>query len=59
MIWHRSICLGTCGVLTFGIKGGRDASIKFMDNLKFVAIVTHVADAVHVCYILQVTLIDR
>ncbi len=36
---------GTCGVLTFGIKGGRDASIKFMDNLKFVAIVTHVADA--------------
>lgn len=34
---------GTCGVLTFGIKGGRDASIKFMDNLKFVAIVTHVA----------------
>ena len=36
---------GTCGVLTFGIKGGREASIKFMDNLKFVAIVTHVADA--------------
>ena len=36
---------GTCGVLTFGIKGEREASIKFMDNLKFVAIVTHVADA--------------
>lgn len=36
---------GTCGVLTFGIKGGREESIKFMDNLKFVAIVTHVADA--------------
>lgn len=36
---------GTCGVLTFGIKGGREASIKFMDNLKFIAIVTHVADA--------------
>lgn len=36
---------GTCGVLTFGIKGGREASIKFMDSLKFVAIVTHVADA--------------
>lgn len=36
---------GTCGVLTFGIKGGRDASIKFMDSLKFIAIVTHVADA--------------
>ncbi len=36
---------GTCGVLTFGIKGGREASIRFMDHLKFVAIVTHVADA--------------
>jgi len=35
---------GTCGVLTFGIKGGREASIKFMDSLKLVAIVTHVAD---------------
>ena len=36
---------GTCGVLTFGLKGGRDASVKFMDSLKMVAIVTHVADA--------------
>lgn len=36
---------GTCGVLTFGIKGGREESIKFMDSLKFIAIVTHVADA--------------
>lgn len=36
---------GTCGVLTFGIKGGREASIRFMDSLKFIAIVTHVADA--------------
>ncbi len=36
---------GTCGVLTFGLKGGRDVSVKFMDSLKFVAIVTHVADA--------------
>lgn len=34
----------TCGVLTFGIKGGREESIKFMDNLKLVCIVTHVAD---------------
>ena len=34
-----------CGVLTFGIKGGREQSIKFMDSLKLVAIVTHVADA--------------
>lgn len=36
---------GTCGVITFGIKGGRDESIRFMDNLKMIAIVTHVADA--------------
>ena len=31
--------------MTFGIKGGRDVSIKFMDSLKLAAIVTHVADA--------------
>lgn len=36
---------GTCGVITFGLKGGRDASVKMMDNLKMIAIVTHVADA--------------
>jgi len=36
---------GSCGVISFGIKGGRDESIKFMDSLKFIAIVTHVADA--------------
>ncbi|MGM9971341.1 MAG: O-acetylhomoserine aminocarboxypropyltransferase/cysteine synthase family protein [Anaeroplasmataceae bacterium] len=36
---------GTCGVLAFGVKGGRKAAIKFMDSLKFIAIVTHVADA--------------
>ena len=35
----------SCGVVTFGLKGGRDTSIKFMDNLKLAAIVTHVADA--------------
>jgi len=34
-----------CGVMAFGIKGGRDESIKFMDALKFIAIVTHAADA--------------
>ena len=34
-----------CGVLTFGIKGGREKSIQFMDSLKLVCIVTHVADA--------------
>ncbi|MDD6207011.1 MAG: aminotransferase class I/II-fold pyridoxal phosphate-dependent enzyme [Clostridiales bacterium] len=36
---------GTCGVLCFGLKGGRDVSIRFMDHLKLAAIVTHVADA--------------
>ena len=36
---------GTCGVITFGVKGGRDACVKMMDALKMVAIVTHVADA--------------
>lgn len=36
---------GTCGVITFGLKGGREESIKMMDSLKLVAIVTHVADA--------------
>ncbi len=36
---------GTCGVLTFGLKGGRSAAVEMMDKLKMVAIVTHVADA--------------
>ncbi len=36
---------GSCGVIAFGLKGGRDVSIKFMDNLELAAIVTHVADA--------------
>ena len=36
---------GTCGVITFGVKGGRDACVKMMDSLKMIAIVTHVADA--------------
>ena len=34
-----------CGVLTFGLMGGRDRSVKFMDSLKMIEIVTHVADA--------------
>ncbi len=36
---------GTCGVMCFGIKGGRNASVKFMDNLKLISIETHVADS--------------
>ena len=40
---------GTCGVVSFGIKGGRDAATTFMDSLKLAAIVTHVADARTCC----------
>ena len=36
---------GTCGVISFGVKGGREAATKFMDSLKLAAVVTHVADA--------------
>lgn len=35
---------GSCGVISYGIKGGREAAIKFMDSLKLAAIVVHVAD---------------
>ena len=37
---------GSCGVMAFALKGGRDVDNKFMDSLKFVTIETHVAD----CY---------
>ena len=40
---------GTCGVVSFGIKGGREAATKFMDSLKLAAIVTHVADTRSCC----------
>ena len=36
---------GTCGVLAFGLKGGRSESIAFMDKLKLASIATHVADS--------------
>lgn len=36
---------GTCGVISFGLKGGRAAASEMMDKLKLAAIVTHVADA--------------
>jgi O-acetylhomoserine (thiol)-lyase len=39
---------GTCGVMAFGLKGGRDFSIRFMDSLKLIGIATHVADC-HSC----------
>lgn len=40
---------GSCGVVSFGIKGGRKAAETFMKNLKLVAIETHVADARSCC----------
>ena len=36
---------GSCGVIAFGLKGGREIATQFMDKLKLAAIVTHVADA--------------
>lgn len=35
---------GSCGVVSFGIKGGREAATKFMDSLQMASVVTHVAD---------------
>ncbi len=40
---------GTCGVVSFGVKGGRAAAEKFMKHLKVAAIETHVADARTCC----------
>ena len=40
---------GSCGVVSFGLKGGRDAASVFMKNLKLAAIETHVADARTCC----------
>lgn len=36
---------GSCGVIAFGLKGTKEEAIKFMDSLKMICIVTHVADA--------------
>lgn len=36
---------GSCGVMSFGLKGNRDTAIKFMDSLEMINIATHVADA--------------
>ena len=40
---------GTCGVVSFGVKGGREAASKFMESLRIIAIETHVADARSCC----------
>jgi O-acetylhomoserine (thiol)-lyase len=39
---------GSCGVMAFALKGGRDFAIKFMDSLRLITIETHVADC-HTC----------
>lgn len=36
---------GSCGVISFGVAGGRDAAVRFMEHLNLARIVTHVADA--------------
>lgn len=40
---------GSCGVISFGVKGGRQAASAFMENLDIIAIETHVADARSCC----------
>ena len=40
---------GTCGVVSFGVKGGRSAAEAFMRHLRLAAIETHVADARTCC----------
>ncbi len=36
---------GCCGVISFGVRGGREAAVRFMNSLKLAAVVVHVADA--------------
>ena len=40
---------GSCGVVSFGVRGGREAAEKFMNSLRLIAIETHVADARSCC----------
>ena len=46
---HKYMPNGICGVISFGVKGGREAAAKFMELLKLIAIETHVADARSCC----------
>jgi len=36
---------GSCGVISFGVRGGREAAVRFMENLQLAGLVIHVADA--------------
>ena len=48
--WRRSTCPhGSCGVVSFAVKGGRTAAETFMKHLRLGAIATHVADARTCC----------
>ncbi|MDO4510184.1 MAG: O-acetylhomoserine aminocarboxypropyltransferase/cysteine synthase [Bacteroidales bacterium] len=44
-LYKKYLPHGGCGVIAFGLKGTREQAIKFMDSLKMISIVTHVADA--------------
>lgn len=44
-LYQKYLPKGGCGVISFGLKGTRDDAVKFMDSLRLVSIVTHVADA--------------
>ena len=46
---QKYLPLGSCGVVSFGVKGGRSAAEKFMKNLRIASIETHVADAKTCC----------
>ncbi len=46
---QKYLPLGSCGVVSFGVKGGRKAAEKFMKNLRIASIETHVADAKTCC----------
>ena len=46
---EKYLANGSCGVVSFGIQGGREAAAKFMGNLKLAQIATHVADARTCC----------
>lgn len=46
---QKYLPLGSCGVVSFGVKGGRKAAERFMKNLKLASIETHVADAKTCC----------
>ena len=49
MLLPKSTYNGSCGVVSFGVKGGRKAAEAFMGHLKTAAIETHVADARTCC----------